>query len=124
MPQPCDTTLTRVTQARQELSEAAAAAAQEAAHKDPDGHQNISTGRLEDVREQARSALAALRSLAKLALHSSAAMQAAATSLETASRAPSAQVSHVCPCVCVSVCQCSGITLQQDISKTLKNPSM
>lgn len=79
-------------QARQEISEVTTAA-QEAAHRDQHAHRHsTSNAELAGVREQARDALAALRSLSKLALRTSAAMQAAAASLEATSTAPSNQV--------------------------------
>ncbi len=79
-------------QARQEIAEVSAAA-QEAAGKGQHAqHQSNSSAALAAVREQARGVLAALRSLSKLALRTSAAMQAAANSLQAASCAPSGQV--------------------------------
>lgn len=78
-------------QVRQELAEASVPA-QDSAHRDLRGQQQPSTASLAAVRQAARDVLAALRSLAKLALRSSASMQAAATSLDSASKAPAAQV--------------------------------
>jgi len=79
-------------QARQEIAEVTAAA-QEAAGKGQHAqHQSNSSAALTAVREQARDVLAALRSLSKLILRTSAAMQAAANSLQAASCAPSRQV--------------------------------
>ena len=78
-------------QARQESSEAAAAAG-EAALRDMTAQHHSSSG-LAAVRDKARAVLDALRVLAKLALRTSAAMQTATASLQTASHAPSPQVS-------------------------------
>lgn len=75
-------------QASQEISEAAAAA-EEAAHRD----QHHSGSGLAAVRDKARAVLDALRVLAKLALRTSAAVQAATASLQMASHAPPPQVS-------------------------------
>lgn len=75
-------------QASQEISEVAAAA-EEAAHRDTT---HSGTG-LAAVRDKARAVLDALRVLAKLALRTSAAVQAATASLQRASHAPPPQVS-------------------------------
>ena len=79
-------------QVRQELTDAAAAA-EEAAHRDHSPRHN-SASRMAAVREKARAVLDALKTLAKLALRTSAAMQAATASLQVASDATSAQVQH------------------------------
>lgn len=80
------------SQVRQEISEATAAA-EEAAHRDHSAHHHASSGKAA-VREKARAVLDALRTLAKLALRTSAAMQAATISLQTAPDAALAQVLH------------------------------
>ena len=82
-------------QARQESSEAAAAAG-EAALRDTTAQHHSSSG-LAAVRDKAKAVLDALRVLAKLALRTSAAMQTATASLQTASHAPSPQVFCCCP---------------------------
>lgn len=78
-------------QARQEISEAAAAA-EEAALRGMTAQHHSGSG-LAAVKDKARAVLDALRALTKLALRTSAAMQAATASLQTASHAPSPQVS-------------------------------
>ncbi|KAL0020086.1 hypothetical protein WJX79_009298 [Trebouxia sp. C0005] len=84
-------TQAELDKARQEIAEVTAAA-QEAAGKGQHAqHQSNSSMALAVVREQARGVLAALRSLSKLVLRTSAAMQAAASSLQAASCAPSGQ---------------------------------
>lgn len=75
-------------QASQEIC-GAAAAAEEAAHRD----QHHSGTGLPAVRDKARAVLDAFRVLAKLAMRTSAAVQAAAASLQRASHAPPPQVS-------------------------------
>lgn len=79
-----------VWQARQEMCEAAAAA-EEAGHRGMSSQHHSGSG-LAAVREKARAVLDALRTLAKLALRTSAAMQAATASLQTASHVSPAQV--------------------------------
>ena len=85
-----------VWQARQEASEAAAAA-QEAALQDMTVQHHPGSG-LAAVKDKARAVLDALRALAKLALRTSAAMQTATASLQTASHAPPPQVSAAAIC--------------------------
>ena len=75
-------------QARQETSEAAAAA-EEAVLRGMTAQHHSGSG----LADKARAVLDALRALAKLALRTSAAMQAATASLQTASHACSPQVS-------------------------------
>lgn len=77
-------------QARQETCEAAAAA-EEAGHRDMSAQHHAGSG-LAAVKEKAGAVLDALRALAKLALRTSAAMQAASFALQTVSHAASAQV--------------------------------
>lgn len=77
-------------QARQEVAEAAAAT-EEAVHREHSTSHHTSSG-LSTVRDKARAVLDALRTLSKLALRSSAAMQAAAASLQAASDTAAAQV--------------------------------
>ncbi len=79
-------------QARQEIAEVTAAAQEAAGRGQHAQHQSNSSAALVAVREQARGVLAALRGLSKLVLHTSAAMQAAANSLQAVSCAPSGQV--------------------------------
>ena len=69
----------------------AAAAAEEAGHRGMSSQHHSGSG-LAAVREKARAVLDALRTLAKLALRTSAAMQAATASLQTASHVSPAQV--------------------------------
>lgn len=79
-------------QARQEIAELTAAAQEAAGRGQHVQHQSNGSAALAAVKEQARGVLAALRSLSKLVLRTSAAMQAAAKSLQAASCAPSGQV--------------------------------
>ena len=79
-------------QVRQEIAEVTAAAQEGAGRGQHAQHQPNSSAALSAVREQSRGVLAALRSLSKLVLRTSAAMQAAAHSLQAASCAPSGQV--------------------------------
>lgn len=76
-------------QVRQEISEAAAG---EAALRDMPTQHHSGSG-LAAVKDKARAVLDALTALAKLALRTSAAMQTATTSLQTAAHSPSPQVS-------------------------------
>ncbi|DBA92530.1 TPA: hypothetical protein ACH3X1_002761 [Trebouxia sp. C0004] len=84
-------TQAELDKARQEIAEVAAAAQETAGKGQQAQYQSSSSAALAAVKEQARGVLAALRSLSKLVLRTSAAMQAAANSLQAASCTPSGQ---------------------------------